>query len=241
MAGNQVLTLPEVCRRTSSCPHLFAWDGHGYAFVSDFGGVGGLGYRTGPSSFARPDPTEYVTLPGLAVRDGDYVLQVVEPLEEVVYLDELKLIAVDHPRGTQVQPREMAAVAADPPLFELYCFSQVVAPVRAVNDCGQDVTAALEKTDRVYASPALRDSRFTGFAREHFVELDFGDRLGGLPPCVHPVLLLDGWVEYSTSTSNFAASQAGLRLKAPSVQVLRGGRWVELRTRSATPRGFAIP
>src|SRR5208337_2845230 len=34
MAGNQVVTLPETCRRTSSCPHLFAWNGQNFAFIS---------------------------------------------------------------------------------------------------------------------------------------------------------------------------------------------------------------
>ena len=41
---------------------------------------------------------------------------------------------------------------------------------------------SLEKSDRIYASPAERDGRFAGYARDHFVELDFADRLGSLPP-----------------------------------------------------------
>jgi len=238
MAGNQVVTLPETCRRSSSCPHLFAWNGQNFAFVSDFGGVGGLGYRTGPSTFARPDPTEYVLLPELAARDGDFILQVVEPLEEVVYFDEAKLIAIDHPAGTSVYPHELAAVKADPPPFEVFCYSQVVQTARALNDRGEDVTRALEKSDRIYASPSHRDGRFAGFARDHFVELDFADRLRSLPAGSRWVLYLDGWVEYSTSTSNFAASQAGLKLKAPSVAVFRDGAWVELLHEAGYPAGI---
>ena len=129
MAANQAVTLTEISRRPSSCPHLFAWNGRNFAFVSDFGGVGGLGYRTGPSRFARPDPTEYVVLPDLATRDGDFLLQVVEPLEEVVYFDEAKLIAVDHQAGSSVRPHEMAAVGLDPPPFEIFCYKQIVKPV----------------------------------------------------------------------------------------------------------------
>ena len=41
-----------------------------------------------------------MVLPDLATRDGDFLLQVVEPLEEVVYFDEAKLIAVDHQAGS---------------------------------------------------------------------------------------------------------------------------------------------
>ncbi|WP_165232891.1 FG-GAP-like repeat-containing protein [Aquisphaera insulae] len=240
VTGNRVLALDETCRRTSSCPHLFAWDGRRFAFVSDFGGVGGLGYRTGPSSFARPDPTEYVLLPKLAEQGGEYVLQVVEPLEEVVYFDEAKLIAVDHPIGTTIHPHEMAAVAAEPPPFEVFCYreSSAILPVRAVDARGADVTEALARTDRVYAEPAERDRRFLGFAKEHFVELDFGDRLKSLPEDARRILFLDGWVEYSTSTSNYAAGQAGLRLKAPSVLVEREGRWVELLREVGYPAGI---
>ncbi len=238
MAANQVVTLPETSRRPSSCPHLFAWNGRNFAFVSDFGGVGGLGYRTGPSTFARPDPTEYVVLPELASRDGDFILQVVEPLEEVVYFDEARLLAVDHPAGTSVHPHEMAAVGAEPPPFEIFCYSQVVQPVQAVNDRGRDVTEALDRSDRIYASPTSRDGRFTGFAHDHFVDLDFADRLHGLPAGSRAVLFLDGWVEYSTSTSNFAASQAGLKLKAPSVSAWRDGRWVELLHDAGYPAGI---
>ncbi len=238
MAANQTVTLAEISRRPSSCPHLFAWNGRNFAFVSDFGGVGGLGYRTGPSTFARPDPTENVVLPDLATRDGDFILQVVEPLEEVVYFDEAKLVAVDHRDGTSVRPHEMAAVGLDPPPFELFGYSQIVKPVHAVNDRGQDVTEALDKSDRIYASPAQRDGRFTGFARDHFVELDFADRLHSLAAGSRSVLFLDGWVEYSTSTSNFAASQAGLRLKAPGVSAWRDGRWVELLHEAGYPAGI---
>ena len=238
MNANQVVTLPETSRRPSSCPHLFAWNGRNFAFVSDFGGVGGLGYRTGPSTFARPDPTEYVVLPELASRDGDFILQVVEPLEEVVYFDEAKLLAVDHPAGTSVHPHEMAAVGLDPPPFEIFCYSQVVQPVRAQDDRGRDVTEALARSDRIYASPAQRDGRFTGFAHDHFVDLDFADQLHGLPAGSRAVLFLDGWVEYSTSTSNFAASQAKLSLQAPSVFAWRDGRWVELLHEAGYPAGI---
>jgi tetratricopeptide (TPR) repeat protein len=238
VGGNQVVAIPETSRRPTSCPHLFAWDGRHFAFVSDFGGVGGLGYRTGASSFARPDSTEYIVLPALSPRNGEYILQVVEPLEEIVYLDEARLIAVDHPAGTRVHPNELAAVSSDPPPFELFCYRQMVKPARAIDDQGREVTEALQESDRIYASPTHRDARFTGYAGEHFVKLDFADRLAALPPEARWILFLDGWVEYSTSTSNYAASQARLRLEAPSVSVLRSGQWVELVHEAGYPAGI---
>ena len=100
------------------------------------------------------------------------------------------------------------------------------------------MSRALEKSDRIYASPSQCDGRFAGLAWDHFVELDFVDRLGSLPAGSRWVLFLDGWVEYSTSTSSFAASQAGLKLKAPSVAALRDGCWVELLHEVGYPAGI---
>jgi hypothetical protein len=45
-------------------------------------------------------------------------------------------------------------------------------------------------------------------------------------------------VKYGYSSANFAAYQAGLRLKAPSVHVLRAGRWVELFREVGYPAGL---
>jgi hypothetical protein len=53
--GEQVLGLRELQRKTSSCPHLFAWDGQRYAFVADFGGWAGWDLSGGK---APPDATE---------------------------------------------------------------------------------------------------------------------------------------------------------------------------------------
>jgi hypothetical protein len=100
------------------------------------------------------------------------------------------------------------------------------------------VTDALRRTDRVYAGATRPDRRFLGYAADHEVVLDFGDRLAAIPESARPVLLLDGWVEYSTSTSNYAASQSGLRLKAPSVAVERDGAWVELAREVGYPAGL---
>ena len=236
--GGQVLVLQEVQRKTSSCPHLFAWTGGQFEFVADFGGVGGLGYLAEPGVYARPDPTEYLPLPDLAPLQGKYVLQVLEPLEEAVYVDEVKLLAVDHPAGTQVYPNEMMAIRAEPPAFELFCFRNTIEPVRAVDHRGMDVTPALRQIDRAYAGATELDKRFVGFAQDHFVELDFGERLRGLPADGRLVLFLFGWVEYPYSSTNFAAWQAGVQLRAPTLEVRRDGRWVELFREVGYPAGL---
>ena len=238
LPADRLTRIEELPRKTASCPHLFAWNGERFDFVADFGGMGGLGYRMGAATFASPDPTEYVPIPRLQPLDGQYVLQVTEPLEEVVYFDEAKLLAVDHPQGTEVYPHEMAAVNAAAPPPELFCIDRPIEPVRVTDHRGADVTDELRRVDRRYAGATEPDPRFIGYAKDHFVDLDFGDRLGSLAKQDRIVLFLHGWVEYSYSTTNFAAAQAGLRLKAPSVFAWRGGRWVELFREVGYPAGL---
>jgi len=238
LPADQVITITELARKTSSCPHLFAWDGSHFEFVSDFGGMGGIGYLTAPGVYSKPDPTEYIPIPNLPARDGEYVFQVLEPIEEAVYFDEAKLIAVDHPAGTQVYPNEMMAVNAPPPPFELFCFKDIIEPVRAVDHRGVDVTKEISAIDRRCAGATDLDGRFVGFAKDHFVELDFGNRLSMLSPQSRLVLFLYGWVEYPYSATNFAAGQAGLRVHPPSIHVLRDGVWVELFHEVGYPGGI---
>ncbi len=237
MAADRVVAVEEQSRKPSSCPYLFAWDGERFAFVADYGGVGGLGYYLGNGRYASPDPTEYLPIPKLEPRDGQYVLQSLTPLEEITYLDEIKLLAIDHPAGTQVHPREMMAISAPPPEFELFCVRQRMFPVRAVNHLGQDVTDLLQAIDRRYAGATNPDPRFTGLAEDHFVEVDFGDQLRALSAAARVVLFLQGWVEYGYSSTNYAASQAGQRAQAPTIDVWRDGAWVTLAGEVGYPAG----
>ncbi len=238
LPADQVMTVTEIQRKVSSCPHLFAWDGSHFEFVSDFGGMGGIGYLLTPDSYSKPDPTEYLPVPNLKPCNGEYILKVLEPIEEVVYFDEAKLIAVDHPVGTKVYPHEMMAVGAMPPPFELFCINDPIEPVRAVDHRGIDVTKRISMIDRSYAGATDPDSRFTGYAEDHFVELDFGDRLQTASPQSRLVLFLHGSVEYAYSSTNFAASQAGMRLRAPSIFAFRNGTWIKLFHEVGYPAGI---
>ncbi|MBN2473343.1 MAG: VCBS repeat-containing protein [Pirellulales bacterium] len=238
LAADRVTAVTELARKTSSCPLLFAFDGSRFEFVSDFGGVGGLGYFLAPGVYAPPDPTEYLPLPRMQPEGGQYVLQTLTRLEEVTYFDEAKLIAVDHPAGTRIVPSEMMAISVPPPRFEVFCYRETIEPVRAVDHRGVDVTEPLRRIDRRYAGAAELDPRFAGIAEDHFVELDFGDRLDGLAADSRLILLLYGWVEYGYSSTNFAAFQAGVRAEAPSIEVWRNGRWVELFREVGYPAGL---
>ncbi|MFW6170727.1 MAG: hypothetical protein ACODAD_09575 [Planctomycetota bacterium] len=76
------------------------------------------------------------------------------------------------------------------------------------------------------------------FPEPHFVELDFGKQLAEFTPDDQLVLVANGWVEYGYSSTNYAAWQAGLRPKAPSIEVIRDGQWVEIFHEVGYPAGI---
>jgi Tfp pilus assembly protein PilF len=227
VAGDRRFEVQKVERKPSSCPLLFAWDGEGFAFVTDILGVGGLGFFVEPGVYAPPDPTEDVLIPAhqIALKDGRYLLRINEPLEEVTYLDALHLRIYDHPASTSVVPDERFAASAPLPTGRPQVVRERIPPVRALDHQGRDVTATLQHADRDQVEPPT-DPRFTGYAADHALELDFGDRVPAVAPGQRLLLGLQAWVEYTYSHVNYAAWQAGLVMRAPSIEVPDGdGGW----------------
>jgi tetratricopeptide (TPR) repeat protein len=210
--------IQETERRTTSCPVLFVWDGTRYRYVTDFLGAGALG-ETGPDGSARPPrPEESVKIePGmLAAKDGWYQLRITEPMDEVLYLDRLQLVAVDHPKNEAVYPDERFVVAGPPPTQELLHLRDLRPAKQARDHAGAELTATLRERDGVYADK-FRRRAWLGYAEEHWAELDFGD----VPPPTKGerlVLCLAGWTDYPFPESIFAAGQAGVELHAPQLE-----------------------
>ena len=208
----------ELDRKGSSCPILFAWNGGKYAFLTDVLGGGGLGMWTGPGVYGPPAPEEYVKIEPdqLAPRDGAYTLQLLENLEEIAYLDEARLIALDHPRDVDVYPlgafggkeRQPYRVLAVPRPLRVF-------PIRATDQNDRDVTGAVLKIDRTYPDD-FRLDRLAGYAEMHHLTLVFPDSVTRME---HPVLFLYGWVDFEYSSSNYAAYQGGVRLTPPVLEM----------------------
>lgn len=230
----------KITRKPSSCPVLFSWDGERFACVTDFLGVGGMGFFIEPGVYAPPDPTENVRIPPeqIAPRDGEYLLRIAEPLEEISYVDELKLLVYDHPGDWEVYPDERFTGSPPFPTGEPLAFAENIFPVAARNTDGDDVLDKVLEVDRTYVEPPV-DPRFVGYASDHWLELDFGDRLASLEPGARLVLVLDGWVEYTYSHVNYAAYQAGIELKSPWIEVPDGeGGWRVAMREMGFPAGL---
>jgi tetratricopeptide (TPR) repeat protein len=212
LVGATIVT--ELDRKPSSCPYLYAWDGERFAFVTDFMGGGEMAYRHANGALNHPDPDEYVRLTAeqLRPRGGKLELRVTNELEEVLYVDRLRLLAVAHPAGVEVHPYEGLVGARGGRPFRLFAARDARPPVRAWDDHGHDVRARLERLDRSYPDD-FRKLPIRGYAEEHTLALDLG------PGSDDALLLLTGWTDYAFSSDNVAAGQRGLALRPPSLQV----------------------
>ena len=238
--ADQAWRITKAQRRPSSCPILFSWNGERFAFVTDFLGVGGMGFFITPGVYGPPDPTEDVRIPPelVEVEKGRYLLRVAEPLEEVTYLDELHLIAYDHPRAWELYPDERFTGSAPFPTGRPFAVAKKIFPAAATTEAKENVLDRVLDIDRRYVEPP-RDPRFVGFAADHWVELDFGDRLQKLPTSRRLVLYLYSWIEYTYSHVNYAAYQAGLAMKPPSIEVPDGkGGWRVAVAEAGFPAGL---
>jgi hypothetical protein len=172
-----------------------------------------------PSTWNRADPDEYVRIRGdqLQPRGGRYELRVTNELEEAMFVDRLQLVSVDHPAGVDVFPQE--GLKTPPPPFRLIATKGAHPPARAADDHGHDVLPQLRSVDRRYPDDfGLLPIR--GYAEPHALTLDLGAQAG------RAVLLMTGWTDYAFSSDNVAASQRGLVLSPPSLQVKdASGTW----------------
>lgn len=211
----RAVRIEETNRKGTSCPVLMVWDGEKFAFVTDFLGGGALG-ETGPDGSIRPPRREESVKiePGkLVPRDGEFVLKIAEPMDEVLYLDHLKLIAIDHPTGTAVFPDERFVFALPNATEKLMAFGTKHFPKRATGTRGADVTARVLARDR-QAVDTFAVRSWLGYAEDHTLTLDFGD----IPEGKDWVLVLAGWTEYPYPESMFAATRAGVNIVPPVLE-----------------------
>jgi Flp pilus assembly protein TadD len=216
----RTFTVAELDRKPSSCPYLFTWNGTRFEFVTDFMGGGEMGDWIGPGIWNHPDPDEYVRIRGdqLRPRDGRYELRVTNELEEALFVDRLQLVAVDHPGGVDVYPKEGLRQGPRPP-FALQRVTHPRPPVRAIDEHGHNVLPEIAALDRRYPDD-FSTLPIRGYAAAHALELDLG------PASDAAVLLMTGWTDYAFSNDNVAAAQGGVTMTPPSLQVKdAAGAW----------------
>jgi Tfp pilus assembly protein PilF len=211
-------------RLKGSCPWVFADDGNGPRFVTDFLWRSPLGLRINAQDTAGATQTEdWVKIRGdqLKARNGSYDVRITAELWETHYIDHLSLMVVDHPVGTEVFVDERFAQV--PPALRTYTTGPLRAIHAAVDESGHDVTALVAKRDGRYLS-TFPLGEFQGVAGDHFVEIDLGAEI---PRGQSWWLVASGWIYPTDSSINVAIGQGtrvqphGLALEAQDAD----GRW----------------
>jgi hypothetical protein len=247
VAANREQKYTEIDRRGSSCPTLFAWDGEHYQLVADILGAGVVGHWVGPGERNIPRPTEYLKIDGNVIHERDdshpsqnrgrmghptLSFRLMEPMEEVVYLDRVRLLAVDHPGGVEVYPNEYFASNPPYPEFKVITSRDARPPAGAWDDHGHNVLPDL-LAHHYFGDYGLLP--FKGFAKLHSLELDLGEPYQGGPLR----LFMHGEIEYFTATAMYAADQAGIKAVAPYVEAQdANGKWKRVLDDMGFPAGL---
>jgi tetratricopeptide (TPR) repeat protein len=233
VAANKTKPYLEIDRRGSSCPTLFVWNGQHYELVGDMIGAGVVGHWVAPNERNVPRPEEYIKVNRNAVhmKDGKLSFHLMEPMEEAVYLDRVKLFAVDHPGEFDVYPNEYFASNPPFPKFRVVESKEDTVPTRLTDEHGHDLLPKLRAHEYFGDFELLP---FHGFTRPHTIEMDLG-----APYQTGPLtLLMHGVTEYFTATSVYAAHQAKVEVIPPYVEAQRAdGRWQRVIEDMGFPAG----
>lgn len=224
-------------RLKGSCPWVFADDGSGMRFVTDFLWRSPLGLRINAGDTAGVTQTEdWVKVRGdqLVAQGGVYDVRITAELWETHYVDHVSLLVVDRPADLEVFVDERFVPAA-PPKLALHATRPPRPVARAWDHHGREVTGLVAARDgRTLAG--FERGRYQGVAEDHFVEVE----LGGEVPRDRPAwLVAHGWIYPTDSSINMAIGQGtevaprGLSLAARDAS----GRWVEVASDLGFPAG----
>ncbi len=221
-------------RLKGSCPWVFANDGSGLQFVTDFLWRSPLGLKINAQETAGIATTsDWIRIPGasLPAIDGQYELRITAELWETHFFDHVALIAVDH--ADHLDARVDERFAFPPPDDRVQLFEQSRPFARVIDASGSRVDAAALERDGIYVAGFPRGP-YQGIAEEHTTELLLPEEA---PDRVH--LLGFGWVRPTDSSINVAIGQGetpapvSLQLEIPA----QDGSWEVARADLGFPSG----
>ena len=220
--ANAAVAFQEAQRLSGSCPVIWTWNGSEFTYITDVLGIAPLGASSGDGSYFVVDHDEYISIAAEQLRavNGRLPVRITEELSEVSYLDQVQLIAVDHPAATEIYTNEKWKSPPYPD-FRLFGVERRIQPVRARDERGRDMLERVLRRDQRYADGFRRDMQ--SVAAPHALELDFGKAA----PDNDGVLVLNGWLDWADGSTFLAQSQATRTgLQPPSLQVRNArGQW----------------
>jgi tetratricopeptide (TPR) repeat protein len=228
------LAFKEKARLSGSCPMIFAWNGNRFEFVTDVLGVAPLGASSGNGQYFPVNHREYVKLPSAAIQphQDHYQIRITEELKEVSYLDQIRLVAVDHKAEEELFTSDK--FSGPPfPRFRTYGVRRRIYASHADDENGRDILDRLRHQDHKYVDTfPCGDS---GTSSLHNITLNFGNAAGDN----HAILVLQGWVDWADgSTFLGAAQESNAALVFPYLQVEdASGRWQTVIEDMGMPSG----
>jgi hypothetical protein len=229
----------ELVLPSGSCPYLYAWNGEKFRFVTDILGAAPLGLPISESRYVEQDPEEYLALGNerqFPAHNGQYEIRITEELREVLYLDQARLIVVDHPAGTIMAPTSKMHASRPFPPHELWTLRPRSTLKQAKRNDGLDATELLAASDaRMVGPERLREPQLRGLAEAFGITLDFGE----LPVSEPVVLVLTGWLRFGGGMANIAGSlDPNLPFPFPTLEAeLPDGSWKRVPVDVGVPAG----
>ena len=223
-----------------SCPFLYTWNGERYVFVKDMmwrSALGmPLGIMGGKTAYAFPDiSTEYLKIPGemLKPKEGKYSIKVTEELWEAVYIDQLRLLAIDHPASEDVFVDEKFVLPPFPGK-RLYKVSEKHYPVSVRDENGRELLPFVLTDDNEYIHHFTL-GRYQGITEIKDIIIDLGRKAN----TDSLFLFLTGWIFPTDASINVAISQAEqYKPVPPSLQVINAkGEWQTVINSIGFPMG----
>jgi tetratricopeptide (TPR) repeat protein len=257
LANNRV-SLIEPAGEPPSCPYLYAWNGQRFEFICDVLAAGTIGELVTPTQYLNLPPFEPVRIDGaqLQPKDGAYLFSLVNQLPEVDYIEQARLLVVDHPADVEVYPDNRLTGHPRPPSSDLWVVRDARLPIAATDEAGRDLLPLIARKDRRYHTD-LKPLPWRGFAQRHsltlqFQNLEFGNRnksrctLHAARRTLQPVLLLHGYIAWGGSSTALGAGQAGVFYEMPKLEVRdERGQWkvidADMGIPAGHPRTIVVP
>jgi hypothetical protein len=236
--GDEPLTIVEQNVATGSCPFLYVWDGTRFRFINDLLGDAPVGLSIARDVILPADPDELVLIGRSDVfqpLDGAYTFKISSEFPEVLYLDYVKLVAVDHNAELEVHPLDKF-FAPTRPSSQLWPLGNPISIISAQGDDGIDRSQAVLAIDGNYAPPGpILPPPLRGLCEPMALTLDFGPIDTQRPL----VLALTGWIQYGDASRNIAMSQnSSLQVFPPQLEAqMPSGEWLAVDVTVGMPAG----
>lgn len=218
-----------------SCPWLFTHDGEKMQFVTDILWRSPLGLRINAQETAGVVQTlDRVKIPSgmFKAENGVYNLSITAELWESHFFDHVRMMAVDHPKGTEIFVDERFVFPA--PDLSTKLMGSLKPVLKVIDENGENLTKQVSSVDQDYIQP-FEKTAYQGLAKEHTIEITLEDYQTKSPE----YLVLSGWLRPTDSSINLALSQGSIEPpKGLHVEFLdENNQWKTLHENFGIPAG----